>query len=484
MITVNEHSPSQKTIFGMSIVIVMVVLSLTVALDVNDQGILYLALGVFAFIAGIVLLSLPQYGVYLVILSFPFLASIPRGRYIPGLKLDELLIIVVMLAYLVGPDAQKFKITITRVDYVYLLMYLIGTVVPVMGVLFRGQNPDWIEVVALLKQFALYRLVLMTLSDRANVSRAIVLLLLSSLGVSLIALLQLLDFANVRTVLAAIGGDAGGYLLKADMRPEFYRATSTLGNWNALGGYAAFGCCLSLSLIWHCRNKTVIAWLASAAFVANFCTLAMSGSSSSIVGFISGALVLWLFSSGRKRAMIYIGVCIVLVLLVGIPLLSTVVGRVLHQQIQRQVLTSGIEFLGQHYPTYGLPRSVVLRWLLAKHVFSLMAEDGLALLTGFGAGRTGLDALSPLTTAESGYMIMLFFYGPLFLVSYLILIKVIASQACLTRKHLRNRDRLGYAVTMAMLSISVAMVLMNIIHAYYSAAGVTTVLQAYISESK
>jgi hypothetical protein len=119
-----------------------------------------------------------------------------------------------------------------------------------------------------------------------------------------------------------------------------------------------------------------------------------------------------------------------------------------------------------------LPRSILTRGLLAKYLFTLMVQDGLALFTGFGAGENA-RALLPWGTAESGYMTMLFFYGTLFVLAYLLLLKTVFSQARRLRRSLPPGEEMGRGIATAVISIVAAMAVMNIVHPYYTAAGVT-----------
>lgn len=467
MIVANESKSWQKTAMGLALAGALVGGAfLPRFMGSSSRRQLYILAGMLALSVGSILFVRPRWGTYLVILSFPVLAAIPRGAYVPGLKLDEVLIIVSLLMCLVRRNVNKIQLT--KIDYAYLFMFLMGTVLPVLGVVARGQSPDWAEVIALLKQYALYRLIVMTLNSRSHLSRAVVLLLLPSLLVSVVALLQLLDVASIRSLLSDIYYEGGAFSVGS----QVYRATATLSNWNSLGGYAALGACLSLALIRH-RKALMIPWLAPVALAANLSMLMLAGSSSSVVGFMSGAFVWWILRSRRarlqKRHLLYI----LLILVVGSVVLVVAGQAVLQKQIERQRPSEVVDrATGRTVVISWVPRSVVVRWLLARYLFGLIAEDGLALLTGFGVGEDAL-ALLPWGTAESGYMTMLFFYGPLFVLAYLVLLRVIVSQARRIRKHLKADDELGMAITTAVISITFAMGVMNIISTYYSEAGVT-----------
>jgi hypothetical protein len=427
----------------------------------------YVIIGIIGLLAGGALLVQPRWGTYLVVLSFPFIALIPRGAYIPGFKLDEVLIITSLLAVLVKKGATKYRISLrlTRIDYVYWMLFIAGSVLPSIGVLMRGQIPDWLEIIALLKQYAIYRLVLATLKSQKHLSKMVTLLLFPSLLVSLIALLQMLDVANVRFLLAEVYGGSA----HAVYRGYPYRATSVLGNWNALGGYATLNLLLSLSLI-EVRRSLGFSFLVSISFVASLIALMLSGSSSSIVGFLVGSFV-WLTikKKFRLRHLLYLA----LILVFSLVIFQGIGKDVLQAQIERQVGDRIVDrATGKVYKTYGLPRSVVSRWALAKYIFELMVEDVLALFLGFGAGAESV-ALLPWGTAESGYLAMFFFYGPMFLVMYFVLLRIIQLQSRRIRCKFEAKDGLRYRIAVVAEMIVSAMSIINIIHPYYSAAGIT-----------
>jgi hypothetical protein len=461
-----QNSTKGWAILGLAILALILAIGLA-----SSYSPFYALAGALAAAVGGLLFVRPRLGTYLVILSFPFLANVPRGTPIPGLKLDEVLIIISAIYYLIGPSTRK-GFRFSAIDYLYWAMFLAGSIIPVLGVLARGQSPDWFGLVALLKQYILYRLIVMTLNERKHIARAVTLLLLTSLPVTVLAFMQLQDVAGVRSLLATIYKSSAQYVLSADVRRDFFRATATLGNWNALGGYAAFGACVGLAVIRYYKALEK-PWLGPLALAANLATLMMAFSSSSIVGFGVGAFVWWILRARKtkltKRQLLYV----VIIVIIGSAAFLMAGKITLQLQFKRQTSSQVLDLAtGKIYPTYGVPSSVVVRWALSRYLFGLMAEDGLALMTGFGTGDNAIARL-PFGTAESGYVTMLFFYGPLFVLAYLALLWVVLKQANRIRRCLGEEDELGLVVTTAVISITIAMAVMNIIHPYYSAAGVT-----------
>jgi hypothetical protein len=447
--------------------VLLVGVGLATLLSLVDQK-LYVIGGLLGLFLAVFFLTKPLIGTYLIIISFPFLSTVPRGAYFPGLKLDEILIILLFGLYLLPPlKAKDFRLT--QIDIIYLLIFLAGSFLPFVGAYLRGHQPEWVEAIALLKPFILYRLVFMTLGNRRDVSWTIGLLLVGSLSVSILAILQLLDIAGLRSLIAQIYYDTSAPAL---LRATFIRATSTLGNWNALGGYAALGALLSLSLLRY-RKAIKFPLLVPVALAANVGTLFLAGSSSSIIGFLVGLIVFWILRPRRARLSRGNRISLFLVLILVLLVFSIAGRTVIAEQIERQAKLYVYDRATQSYqPTSGLPASLVERWLLVRHLFSTIIDDRTALLTGFGTGSEAIELL-PWGTPESGYMAMLFFYGTPFLLLYLFLLVTILLISRKLQAKVDKKDHLGLSLTTAVISSTIAMGFMNIVHSYYSAAGVT-----------
>lgn len=418
----------------------------------------------------------PWLGTYLVILTFPFLASVPRGAYLPGLKLDEFLIAAVLLAYLLSPTNRK-RFRFTYVDAVFVGLLLVGSMIPVIGIWWRGQTIEWIEVLAILKPYLVFRLVYMTIQSYTRFKHAIILLLFPTLIVSVIALLQVLDIANIRQQLATVYYDTPAtFLVRSGLteiqQSRYLRATSTLGNWNALGGYSTLAAIFCLSILPYYRSLPIPA-LPSVALAASLGSLFVTGSSNSIVGFLVGAVV-WLRMERTSRifrkkiilgSFAFISLAILIVLLI-------IGGTIFEIQFNRQtVMTIYNPATQQHHPTYGLPASMVQRAILTEYIIDLMRQDGLALLTGFGPGIAS-TAMLPWGTPESGYLQMYYYHGFFYLFGYGILLWTIYKMLRKIRRNLPRDERLLRGATTAGVLFLVVIAVMNVVHSYHIAAGV------------
>jgi hypothetical protein len=461
------HVQSSKAALMLVIGVVLTGVVLAAALVLFSTPI-YVLIGVLGILLAIVFLKKPLLGTYFIIISFPFLSTLPRGVYVPGLKLDEILIILFLGLNLLLP-AKRIYFRFTQIDIIYLVIFLAGSLLPFMGAYLRGQQPNWVEAVALLKPFMLYHLVVVSFNNRRQLAWALGFLLIGSLFVAMVAILQLVNFADVRSLLARIYYDTSAPAL---LRGTFNRATSTLGNWNALGGYAALGALLCLSLLRY-RKAINLRLLILIALAANIGMLLLAGSSSSLIGFFIGLVVFWIMRPNKRRLPKGYPISLLLVFIL-ILIVFAVMGRtVIEEQIQRQMQLYVYDRVTQsYYPTHGIPASIIVRWLLSKSLLRTIIEDRTAMLTGFGTGTDAIELL-PWGTPESGYMAMFFFYGPLFVFLYLLLFIVIFSMSLKLKARLDKMDDLGLSLTTAVSIIAVSISFMNIIHSYYSAAGVT-----------
>ena len=435
---------------------------------------LYALLLLAALIFGIICFIQPRLVTYLLVLSFPFIAAIPRGSFLPGLKLDEILIIVGLAVGFLNPGIKK-TFRFTMIDALYIALFLESAILPMIGHSLRGWPTEWLEVVAILKGYLIYRLILLTMNRRQDVQRCLLLLLIPVPIVLVIGIFQLLGIANMSVWLREIYGAATFSMGELGARANVFRATATLGNWNGLGGYAAMIVLVGLPLFVETK---AISWgkftpLALASGVSN---LIVAGSSSSIVGMLVGGVVS-IFSVRRLRiSRRLVGYSLIILLVGGI--VFAIVGRqVLSIQFLRQTSEGWIhDRAGQSYVYVpNVPDSLVVRLYLAKYLFEVMRRYDLAILTGFGDNEQ-TRALLPWGTPESGYISMWFFYGPFFILIYLSLMAAIFVQARKTGKNsLRMNDRLGVVLAKSTMGMVAAIFVMNIVSSYYISAGATHV---------
>jgi hypothetical protein len=431
---------------------------------------IFALIGLLVIVGAFLAMAKPHWVTYLFIASFPFIAHLPRGTYIPVLKLDEVLIILGFLVWVFSPISPK-RLTLSKIDLIFILLIFVGAILPVIGQRLRGWQTEWIELIAITKGYLIYRLILFAVSTREQAQKIVILLLVPICFVFMIALLQMLNIFNMREILANVYGGSGLYVQNAGNLGIYFRATSTLGNWNALGSYATFGALLSVALmIYQSKNNRNNYYLLVPVFASCLGILILAGSSSSIIGFLLG--VLGLAFSEMKKINIRRIIKFLLPVIVVVYIVFIYLGQqVLQIQINRQA--NEVLFFrptGEFVNTYGLPASLAIRGHLAYYLFGVMKADGIALLTGFGEGQLARDMLS-WSTAESGYMSMLFYYGPLYLITYLVLLITIFSYLKRIKRQINRQFTTVLALIVAAAYATAAMGVMNIISSYYTAAG-------------
>lgn len=425
-----------------------------------------------AIVSGTIMLIRPLYITYLLVLTFPFLSTLPRDLLPIPLKIDEILIVLGLVAFVISPHTSK-RLRFTKIDLMFILLVAAGTILPTIGTLIREVQPDWLNVIALVKPYLLFRLVVMTIDTRQKVRCSLILLMLPPILVSIIALLQLYNFGDMQGHLANIYYDTPAVqVLTRNISGigSFLRATSTLGNWNALGSYSALAAFLSIS-IWRTKSDLRFRNLPGISFASSLGSLLLAGSSSSFFGFISGGMVVIIGGLRRIRIRKKHLVGFALVILVMIVLYLIIGSDIIQAQVTRQsspyIYDRASE---QYYPTYGLPASLMVRWYLAKHLFLLISNDQTAFVTGFGENEYSLSLL-PWGTAESGYVGMFFFYGPFYVLFYFMLMFTAFLYSWRIGRTSINQDKTLYNLSLALNGMIVSMVVMNIISSYYSAAG-------------
>jgi hypothetical protein len=466
-----KHLQYHDKVLPVRIWILILLVGLTIGM-VSPSTTLTIFLGIVALGSVGVMIVRPWYITYLLIVSFPFISTLPRGLLPLAFKLDELLILFGIFAFFVSPSTTK-KIRLSRIDIAFIALLLAGIIFPLAGMIIRNNQPNWLEMVALVKPYLLYRVVVLTIDNRTKFSRALNLLLLPTILVSLLALMQLLNIFNTQTHLAAIYYDTPAVQVltrNVSGLSRFLRATSTLGNWNALGSYSALAAFLGVAL-WGARSTNKLNNIPAISVGSALASLTLAGSSSSFVGFITGSLVLAIMRLKTFRLRKYHLISMLFIVLSLGVLYGAIGQNVLQDQITRQSSSSIYDRASQqYYPTNGFPASVVVRWYLADHLVRLMLEDKTALVTGFGKSAFS-ESLLPWGTAESGYVGMFFFYGPIYVLSYLGFMLTVLFYSLRLRHKYRGLDKVREAVTTALAAMVVAMLVMNLISSYYSAAG-------------
>jgi hypothetical protein len=452
-----------SVIFALLILVVAVLTAVFVNY-INDPFVIVLL--VLGMLLGLLFFIKPYWGSLLLILSFPFISTLSRGTFLPVLRPDEALIIFVFIVSMFSPVVEN-RLYLTKVDILFLIIIVIVFINTLLGSIFRAEEVYWIQIFSIGKAYIIYRLLLVTIDTREKLSKAVYFLIIPSIVVCLIAFMQLLNFGGMLNLLAKIYPDTSAAYLYT------HRATSVLGNWNALGAYSVFGFLLCLSLLTYEQdNKRT--WILYIVMAANLGCLAITGSSNSLIGLFIGTLV-WIIIKPKSYSFFKLILRREILLLILIFSIIFVIegSAVLNFQFERQFGSDTAFDLvtGKRIETHGLPNSVMIRWYLAVYMYQKIVEDTAALWVGFGRSPDAI-ALLPWSTPESGYAGMVFFFGIFFLIAYVILYLTVYKTASSARRFFHNQYKFGQAISLSIMISTSAILVMNVIHSYYLSGGI------------
>ncbi|HEY7065313.1 MAG TPA: hypothetical protein VII06_27800 [Chloroflexota bacterium] len=215
------------------------------------QPVLALA-GVAAVLVCAWTVARPVRGAYLMVLLVPIVVGLGRGKFVPGLRPNEALILFLLgVALLYGTFAKSAGRVrlgpMTAVDRAFALLFICGSLMPLIVQLSRSDKPtveDTFQLLSLLKYYVGYRLLLALVQDDRQMLTAAKLMIVSSVAVSVIGIMQYARILGMQEILAGLL-DAGQVRQSLDV----HRATSTLGVWQALADYMAVHAALCLGLL-------------------------------------------------------------------------------------------------------------------------------------------------------------------------------------------------------------------------------------------
>lgn len=368
---------------------------------------------VVAVLAGVVVVRRPELGGLALVALVPVLSGLRRGLPVPGLRLSEVLVggIAVAILLTVRPSPERRWRTF---DWL-ALAYAVATLgVGLVDVVLRRGTLDLLAVGNMVGPFQfllLYRAVIAALPTRAARVRALRLLLLASVPISLLAIGQEVNVPGLRAIPAALTDTSEGNLFAASLQEGFGRATGLFPQWHTLGAYlsivilvgagvAAFG----LRDVMRGRTLALVLGLAS---VALLFTLTWTW----MLTTIAGVLVLAAITARLADAVI----AVLLVGALGAAVAAPALAGRYEQQYSSQGATTQSSTL--------VPQTLAYR-------ASVWQRDYVPLLRGRWIAGWGPGAL-PATTqwgfTENGYITMLVRGGVILLAVFLALIWSLAA---------------------------------------------------------
>lgn len=400
------------------------------------------------------------------IFIFPFVCALERGLLVPGLKIDEIVLVLCLVGVSLD-NWNKISFSLNKVDYVFFLIIFTGLASQIICAIYRGWPLPIGELLSFFKGYIIYRIVYRSISTHDEVNKTFWLLIFSGLLVSLIGLLQIYDVYNMRHFLSVIYPDSTAFsLLRDDV--QNLSATSTIGDKNALGGY------LSLVIILLVFSRKILRLnkiLYSAVISFSFVGLAMSGSSSAILSLLIALMVYSFFAIKifKISNLKYIFFSIILLFIISIASYDVIKTQVV-RQFDRSVVVDRAS--GDIVNTYGLPGSLVVRGYLLIYLSDMILDDKISLLFGFGRSEAAMELL-PWGSPEIGYLYMIYHFGIFFLFANLYLFVFFIKRYFKLNSTSFMTELYSSQLLKVVFVASVFNVSANLIYPYYVSAGVS-----------
>lgn len=341
------------------------------------------AVAIFAMVAWRPVLALLSY-----LLTLPFLAGVDRGQWLPLLRPNEALLVLVLFGALAGGllrymRGARLQLRVTRWDVAVAGFFVLAIGWPVSSMLVRGLVPSGQDLAALLPAAKLAALVVLgRLTVRTSKDLLWCLWLIVG-GAVVIAAMSVLQVLGIEPVVGLI--DTYYPVLPRDP----HRATTTLSNAIATGDFVLGGTVLLLmaglrGLIG--RARLVCLPVLAVGLVA-------AGQFSTWIGaMIVGAVVLHRYPPLRKKAVRIIPV-IALAMVVAAPAL--------------------FDRLNDFSNSSGAPTSWLVRWVNVRDLYlpPLFEQKGFVLGVSPNSVLVPPDTWRDVVYLESGYLQLLWMGG-------------------------------------------------------------------------
>jgi hypothetical protein len=373
--TFREGSPLGPFASGLGAVILVLLSAAVIGVGTGLQAELG-AVALVAVVAGLTILLRPAAAVLTVVAVAPVICALRRGLILPGLRPSEVLIAGVAVPVLLFAGS-RVPIRWRLLDAM-ALAYVVATLALGAGdMLARGTafTADLNgQLIGPLQFFLLYRSVVVTLDTPQLRRRAMQLLLLGSVPVSISAVLQFFNVGSTRAFIKSVVNSVAAASVHYS-NGGLPRATGIMDHWHSLGGYMLIIILLCSALLLDTQQQVMSRRSLSIVLAFAVVGITLTLTLAPIVGAIAGSIVLGAIS-GRSRKVIgwmAVGALVVIVLL-G-PFLSAR----LDQQFQSRV--------GQASGTAGpgfLPQTIRYRLDVWKEQYIPLVAPN--LLTGYGPG--------------------------------------------------------------------------------------------------
>ncbi len=295
--------------------------AITLSLVAGFLGVHNIKYGIgFVLCLGLIsaILSWPVVGGLVLIAAVPPLSGLAPGIITPNVRLSEALIGVVGLTVLLGTRrvaAVKWGV----LEWLLLAYGLLWAVLAAYDSVALGQKlslATWGSVIGQLQFFLLYRTVRVTLRTKKQRRTGLVTLVIVTLPIALIAILQEVGVAGLRTSLPNITGNTSPIGTSG-----IIRSTSLFGNWAALAGYflPILLVLIALALAGQLQRHKRLSLCLGAAMVIG---ILLTAELSVIICLILGIFVLAVQYGRFRKMMLWFGIAAAVSLVVVGPVLG------------------------------------------------------------------------------------------------------------------------------------------------------------------
>jgi O-Antigen ligase len=334
------------------------------------------AAALVAVVAGLTVLLRPAVAVLTVVAVAPVVCALKRGLIVPGLRPSEVLIAGVAAPVLLFAGSRvpiRWRLLDTMaLAYVVATFVLGAGDMLARGTAFTAELSG--QLIGPLQFFLLYRIVVVALDTPELRRRAVRLLLLGSIPVSITALLQFFNVGSARVFIKTTVNSVAteGVRFSSDGLP---RATGIMDHWHSLGGYMQVIILLCAALLLNPQQRVMSRRSLSIVLAFAVVGLTLTLTLGPIIGTICGSI--WLgVASGRSRK-------VIAWLAVGALLIVGLLGPFLAVRLDQQFQSRVGQANGAEGPSF-LPQTIRYRIEVWREQYLPLVASN--LLTGYGPG--------------------------------------------------------------------------------------------------
>ena len=188
----------------------------------------------------------PAVACALLALAIPLSAGMARGAVVPVLRVNEALLLVVAVGFLVHRLTRWRPLTYSGTDVVILGFCLLNVVIPWAVILLTRADAaleDWLVVLAPVQYLLVYLVYSRTEFTAADMRLFLNACMLASIPVAAVAAAQAIDLPGVRDLVATYYPTA-----PQPSWDRLYRPASLLGHYSAVGAFGLLNLMLALAL--------------------------------------------------------------------------------------------------------------------------------------------------------------------------------------------------------------------------------------------